>query len=383
MAAQPDSPRAIALDGLGTDARPGPEIDAAISAAAAGLSVELVGDRARLAPLLEGRLDELGQREFASAIELVDAPDEIAMDESPARAVKAKPESSLCRAVDRVKAGAAGAMVSAGNSGAVLAAALFRLGRLPGIERPAIVANLPQLPAAGVEGPTGIGIGPDAVLLDAGANVDCSALNLVQFAVLGATWSRAWHGIPRPRVAILSNGHEPSKGTAATREAHRALTEHGEGLGSARSGRATSSPGFEFVGYIEANALFAGHCDVIVTDGWTGNVALKLAEGAMAAWPRMLAGALAGTGGGADAITSALAPALRQLGARLDPDSHGGAPLLGVDGPVILCHGAAGPKALHAALQMAHRFAEQGVFEALQRAVAEHRELFELVRRPH
>jgi phosphate acyltransferase len=374
MAEPPDSPRPIALDGLGTDARPGPEIDAAIAAAAAGLSVELVGDRARLAPLLERRLDELGQREHAGAIHLVDAAEEIAMDESPARAVRAKPEASLCRAIDRVEIGAAGAMVSAGNSGAVLAAALFRLGRLPGIERPAIVANLPQLSVAPASG----GVGADAVLLDAGANVECSALNLVQFAVLGATWSRAWHRVERPRVAILSNGHEPSKGTPATREAHRALTEHGQALGSA------ASSGFEFLGYIEANALFAGHCDVIVTDGWTGNVALKLAEGAMAAWPRMLAGALAGSSssGGADAITSALAPALRKLGARLDPDTHGGAPLLGVDGPVILCHGAAGPEALHAALQMAHRFAEQGVFEALQRAVAEHRELFELVRRP-
>ena len=251
----------------------------------------------------------------------------------------------------------------------MLAASLFGLGRITGVDRPAIVANLPQIPpglAADQAAP------PDAVLLDAGANVDCSALHLVQFAVLGATWSGLWHGIERPRVAILSNGHEAGKGTPATRGAHRALSEHADQAGA--------DAAFEFVGYVEPHALFSATCDVIVTDGWTGNVALKLAEGAMAAWPRMLQRTIAASEGAA-AITAALAPALRQLGERLDPDTHGGAPLLGVDGAIMICHGAAGPRALHAALQMAHRFAEQGGFEALQRAVAEHGELFELARR--
>ncbi len=286
------------------------------------------------------------------------------MDESPAKAVRAKPDASLCVAIDRVRAGAAAAAVSAGNSGAVLAAALFRLKRIKGIDRPAIATSLPQLRAPADPRKH------DAVLLDAGANVECSILNLVQFAVLGAIWSRHWHGVARPRVAILANGHEPGKGTDLTRGAYRLLSEH-----------AVAGPdaSFEFVGYVEPHALFFDACDVVVTDGWTGNVALKLAEGAMSVWPRMLAQAIAEQDSAA-AITAAIAPALQTVSQRLDPEAHGGAPLLGVDGAVIICHGAAGPGALMSALLMAHRYAERGVTDAIGRAVADHRELFELAR---
>lgn len=357
----------VALDGFGTDARPEPEIDAAIRLAASGVRVELVGDQARLSEALERRLDELDAREHAAAIAVVHAAEEIAMDESPAKAVRAKPDASLCVAMDRVRSGAAGAVVSAGNSGAILAAALFRLKRIHGIDRPAIVANLPQVRGPAVRG--SVNHSHDAVLIDAGANVECTVLNLVQFAVLGATWSRHWHGVERPRVAILANGHEAGKGTPLTRGAHQVLEAH-----------ATSA--FEFVGYIEPNALFFDVCDVVVTDGWTGNVALKLAEGAMMAWPRMLDRAIA-TQEGAAAITAAIQPTLQRLAQQLDPDAHGGAPLLGVDGAVIICHGAAGPRALHSALLMAHRFAERGVIEAIGRAVADHRELFDHARTHH
>ena len=350
----------IALDAFGTDARPEPEIDAAIRAASAGVRIDLIGDQTRLAASLERRVEALGARDHIEALALIHAADEIAMGESPAKAVRAKPDASLCVAMNRVRSGEAAAVVSAGNSGAILAAALFRLGRIAGIDRPALVANLPQVDGS-----------HDAVLIDAGANTECTVLNLVQFAVLGATWSHHWHGVDRPRVAVLSNGHEAAKGTALTRGTHRLLADH-----AVQRGDATA---FEFVGYVEPNQLFFGAADVVVTDGWTGNVALKLAEGAMAAWPRTLARAIAAQESAA-AITAAIDPALQALAQHFDPDAHGGAPLLGVDGAVIICHGASGPGALHSALLMARRFAERGLIEAIARAVADHRELFELAR---
>lgn len=355
----------IALDGFGTDARPAPEIDAAIRGASAGVRVDLVGDRARIAEPLEQRIVALDAGAHADRIAIVHADEEIGMDESPAKAVRAKPKASLCVAMDRVRSGEAAAVVSAGNSGAILAAALFRLGRIRGIDRPAIVANLPQVLGPQVDGSR------DAVLIDAGANTECTVLNLVQFAVLGAIWSRHWHEVPRPRVGVLANGHEAGKGTALTRGTHQLLADHAAERGA--------DAAFEFVGYVEPHQLFFGACDVVVTDGWTGNVALKLAEGAMLAWPRMLGRAIAAQEGAA-AITAAIDPALRELERRFDPDTHGGAPLLGVDGAVIICHGAAGPGALHSALLMARRFAERGLIDVIARTIADHRELFELAR---
>jgi glycerol-3-phosphate acyltransferase PlsX len=343
----------IALDAFGTDARPGPELEAAIQFASAGDRVDLVGDQARLSEPLEQGGPRLG-------VTVVHADDEIAMDESPAKAVRAKPNASLCVAMNRLRSGEAAAVVSAGNSGAILAAALFRLGRIRGIDRPAIVASVPQIDGS-----------HDAVLIDAGANTECSVLNLVQFAVLGATWSRAWHGVERPRVAVLANGHEAGKGTALTRGTHRLLADHAAERGA--------DGAFDFVGHIEPHQLFVGACDVVVTDGWTGNIALKLAEGAMAAWPRVLARAIAAQEGAA-AIADAIEPALQELARQFDPEAHGGAPLLGVDGPVIICHGASGPGALHSALLMARRFAERGLIDAIARSTADHRELFELAR---
>ncbi|MFO7561292.1 MAG: phosphate acyltransferase PlsX [Enhygromyxa sp.] len=352
----------IALDGFGTDARPAPEIEAAIRSASAGVRVQLVGDRARLEHALARRRQELGIEVDvdADAITLVDAAEEIGMHESPAQAVRAKRDASLCVAMDRVRSGEAAAVVSAGNSGAILAAALFRLGRIRGIDRPAVVANLPQVDAS-----------PDAVLIDAGANTECTVLNLVQFAVLGAIWSRHWHEVARPRVGVLANGEEPSKGTALTRATHSLLADHAAERGADSL--------FEFVGYVEPHSVLFGACDVVVTDGWTGNIALKLAEGVLGAWPRMLARAIA-TQHSAATITAAIEPALRELERRFDPDTHGGAPLLGVDGAVIICHGASGPGALHSALLMARRFAERGLIDVIARTIADHRELFELAR---
>lgn len=348
----------LGLDAFGTDLRPQPELEAARLAVADGLELELIGDAATLEPALAS--DPPG------SIAVVHAPSQIAMDESPAKAVRAKPDASICVAIDRLAQREIDAAISAGNSGALLGAALLRLGRLPGLDRPAIATSFPRID------------GGRTVLLDAGANVECKPLNLVQFAVVGAAFSSSETEIARPRVAVLANGVEALKGTRLTRGAHEILSRwqarHGEGEGA-----------FEFAGYVEPGELFTAACDVAVTDGWTGNIALKLAEGAMTAWPRLLGRALAELdqariARGEDAIADVIAPALQTVARRADPDAYGGAPLLGVDGVVMICHGAAGPIALRNALRSAHRFAERGLTAAIGRALEEHAELFEFAR---
>ena len=354
--------RRIALDAFGSDRRPDPELEAARRAERDQIPIELIGDRASL----ESRLEP------GSSLELVHAPDQIAMDESPARAVRTKPDASLCVAMDRVASGEASAFVSAGNSGAILAASLLRLGRIGGIERPAIVTSFPR--AEGFASPEGPG---QTILLDVGANIECKPLNLVQFAVMGAAYATIVASVPRPRVAVLANGSERGKGTALTRETHEILSRH-----------ASFAPAsaFEFVGYIEPGELFSSRCDVAVTDGWTGNVALKLAEGAMAAWPRMLHATIAAAASedGREpkpAVTAeTIAPILKHLARQLDPERRGGAPLLGVDGVVMICHGACGPGALHAAMDSAQTFVARGLTRAIGAAVDDHNELFELAR---
>lgn len=317
----------IALDAFGSDARPEPELGALALAIEAGIEIDLVGDRSLLAARLPAG--------HADRVRLIHASEQIAMDESPARAVKTKPDASLNVAIRQLLAREVEAVVSAGNSGAILAAALIGLGRIPGVDRPAILTRFPHLRGS-------------TVLLDAGANVDCRPLNLVQFAVMGSVFATLEHGCERPRVAVLSNGSEPGKGTALTRASAKLLAAH-------------PSEAFEFIGYVEPGGLFEGACDVAVTDGWTGNLVLKATEGAMALWPRFLEGT-------------------PSIPIELDPDAHGGAPLIGVDGTVIICHGAAGPRALYNALTLAQRSATRGLTPALREAIALHRPLFDAAR---
>lgn len=346
----------VGLDGFGSDHRPDPELAAALLAVRDGQGIDLVGDQV----VLEAKLIERGAT-IAAGLEIIHAPDQISMEESPARAVRAKPDASLCVAIDRLAAGHVGAVVSAGNSGAILTAALLRLGRLRGVDRPAIGTSFPR---TGADQPIG-----RTVMLDAGANVQCKAINLVQFAVIGAAFSRVETGIERPRVGVLANGTEVAKGTALTRGAHEILSHD----------LALRSEAFEYIGYVEPDQLFSDACDVAVTDGWTGNIVLKLAEAAMAAWPRMFGAALAELEG-ERSIAAAIEPALQSVSRRVDPEAHGGAPLLGVDGAVIICHGAAGSRAIHNALLAAQRFAERGLTEAIGRSIDDHAELFELAR---
>lgn len=332
----------IAFDAFGSDGRPEPELAALVLALESGLAIDLVGDR----EVLVGRVPiDAGER-----LRVIDAREQITMDESPARAVKGKPDASLNVAIRRLRAGEVDAVVSAGNSGAILAAALLGLGRIPGVDRPAILTRFPHL-----EGST--------ILLDAGANVECRPLNLVQFAVMGSVFASREQGHAsaraRPRVAILSNGSEASKGTALTRASAKLLDEHPSEL-------------FEFIGYVEPEGLFDGRCEVVVTDGWTGNMVLKASEAALGLWPRFAASVRAGAKPAADLLDTRIEA--------LDPDTHGGAPLIGVDGAVIICHGAAGPRALYNALALAQRMALGALTATLRRAIADHRPLFDAAR---
>ena len=351
----------VALDGFGSDGRPGPELLAAQRAKAAGVGVELVGDRATL----ERAAHEQGLD--PSGLEIIQASEQIAMDESPARAVRSKPDASLCVAMKRVAQGLARGVVSAGNTGAILAAALVHLGRLQGVERPAIATRFPRADA----------YGEHTVMLDAGANVECKVQHLLQFAVMGAAFARVSASVPRPRVGLLSNGSERSKGTVLTRKTHEILARHAE---------FAPAGALEFVGYVEPAQLFSSVCDVVVTDGWTGNIALKLAEGAMSAWPRLLVAADAAESNAAEGVQKnersavSIAPALKSLARVVDPEFQGGAPLLGVDGVVMICHGACGPGALKVALSTVQRFAQAGSTQAIGEAIADHHELFEFER---
>jgi len=331
----------IAVDAMGGDAAPGPEVAGAVAAVQAGaVEVVLVGDRAAL----DQELERLDARELAG-LRVEHAEQVVTMDDAPTAAFRTKRSSSLRRATDLVGSGAADALVSAGNSGAVLAHALLVLGRLPGVERPAIATSFPT-----VHGPV--------TLCDAGGNVDVRPSMLVQFAVLGAAYDQVVHGRARPRVGLLSNGSEPGKGTELTRAAHQLLT-----AAAARPGA-----GFELVGYVEGSDLWTGAVDVVATDGFTGNVVLKLFEG-MADSVLGLVRRELQRGPLALSSPELIAPALRAVAAELDHTEVGGALLAGVAGTVVLAHGRSDATAITSAIGLADRFARAGLPERLAAAL--------------
>jgi phosphate acyltransferase len=339
----------IAVDAMGADAAPRVEVEGVVAAVRErGTSVVLVGDEARL----RAELKTLGaERE---KIDILHAPETITMHDAPSMAVKQKKKSSMRMCFDLVKTGEADAVVSAGNSGAMLACGLFVLGRLPGVERPGIVTTFP----------TKVG---ECALLDMGANVDPKPAVLAQFGVLGAVYARLLHGKARPKVGLLSNGSEEHKGTALTRDAHALL---------ARVGTAGDAA-FTFVGYVEGRDIFKGEVDVVVTDGFTGNVVLKSVEGAAEAMMAMVREEVMRSGLVAKLGAALMTSALRRLKRRTDYAEHGGAPLLGVEGVVLLCHGGSSSTALKNAVYVADRFAQIGLGKALTAAIGQHAFLWE------
>lgn len=274
-------------------------------------------------------------------IEIRDAPDIIAMDEQPAQAIRRKPRSAIAVALDAVRAGDAAAMVSAGHSGAVMAGALFKLGRIRGIDRPAIAGYIPSM-----RGQT--------LVLDMGAVTDPKPSHLVQFAQMGSIYTERALGVARPTVGLLSNGEEPSKGNQLVQETFPLLAE---------------APGITFHGNVEGNDITRGVVDVVVTDGFTGNVALKVAEGAAAlinaTVRRRLTSSIV-----RKALSGLLYPAFQEVRKELDYAEQGGAPLLGIDGVVIISHGRSNERAVASAIRVAKRSVDGDVPATIGRLMA-------------
>lgn len=324
MAGTGDASAVVALDAMGGDRAPSEPVAGAVLAARDGIGVLLVGDAAVLGAQLELHAD------VPAGIEIVHAPDRILSEDDGVRAVRAKPDSSLVVACRQVSEGRAGAVVSAGHTGAMLAASTLLLKRLPGVLRPGLAVPLPSM------------AGP-IVLIDAGANTECRPEFLAQFAVMGRLLARDVMGITDPTVGILSIGEEAGKGTELVQQAYALL----EG-----------TPGF--IGNIEGRDIPRGTARVIVTDGFTGNVALKVYEGSGAMIFQELRAALGSTLRGRLAGAMAM-PSFRRLRRHLDPDEYGGAYLLGVRGLSVIAHGNAGALGIASGIRLAARGVEQGI----------------------
>ena len=319
----------IAVDALGGDHAPDAILEGAHRAARAGTPVVLVGP------------EDLLTTEGDSTLDLIVASEVIGMTEDPAQSVRRKKDSTLVRAAEAVRDGRAGAMVSAGNTGATMASALLRMGRISGVKRPAIATPIP------VPGST------PTVLLDAGANAEVQPEWLVQFAAMGSVYARHRFDIPTPRVGLLSIGEEPGKGDTLRKEAYELLA---------------AAPGIDFLGNVEGRDVMSDTVDVCVTDGFTGNVVLKTLEGGMKAVIAALLGAFA-----ADEYrehADALMPALLPLYEQLSPDTYGGAILLGVDGVCIISHGSSSSTAIANAVRVARDMLEHDIVAELASAIA-------------
>jgi glycerol-3-phosphate acyltransferase PlsX len=324
----------VAVDAMGGDRAPGEIVAGARRASEElGIPVVLVGPT-------DGSLGDTGDLEVIPASEI------IGMSEDAARGVRTKKDSSLVRAAEAVRDGKACAMVSAGNTGATMASALLRMGRLAGVARPCIATPLPA-----------IGDVP-TVLVDAGANADCQPEWLVQFAQMGAAFYRERYGLERPKVAMLSIGEESSKGNTLTKATHALLAAR------------PSSPAFEFVGNAEGRDLLAGGVHVIVTDGFTGNVALKSLEGALRVFMDILLQVFAASPEN-KAAGDVLLPTLLERAEPLDPENTGGAMLLGLKGVCIISHGSSSSRAIVNAVRAGHDLASGDLSGKLAAAVAE------------
>jgi glycerol-3-phosphate acyltransferase PlsX len=324
----------IAVDAMGGDHGPAVVVEGAVAAAREfGLPVVLVGDRDRIEAELK-RLDA-----GSLAVEVRHATQVVEMAETPSQALRRKRDSSLRVAAELVRDGEASAFVSAGNTGAAMAIAMFVIGVLRGIDRPAIAAVLPSLRGF-------------TVLLDVGANVAPKPWHLFQYALMGHVYARDILGLVRPRVGLLSVGEEEGKGNDLTREVYELLKESR----------------LNFLGNVEGRDIYNGQCDVVVTDGFTGNVALKISESLAEMLGAMIREEL--TRDVRSKVGAALArPAFARFRRRVDYTELGGAPLLGIDGAAIICHGASPVKAIKNAVRVAAEWAKAGLNEHIKAAL--------------
>ncbi|MCG8402214.1 MAG: phosphate acyltransferase PlsX [Firmicutes bacterium] len=319
----------IALDAMGGDHAPREIVLGAWETCREiGLKVILVGDQ----DVLQREVELLGP---CKGLEILHAPEVIRMDEAPATAVRRKKNSSVVMAAELVRSGEAMAMVSAGSTGATMAASLLRLGRIKGIDRPAIASVLPTERGA-------------VILLDVGANVDCKAKNLLQFAFMGSLYAKKVLGVEKPRVGLLNVGEESTKGNELTQDTYVML----------------SGAGINFYGNIEGRDIFQGTVDVVVCDGFIGNIVLKTSEGLVDVLMKMIKKEMQQNS--LTKIGAALAlPSLKNLKKRLDYSEYGGAPLLGINGVAIVCHGSSNSLAIKNALGCARESVETGLIKSI------------------
>ena len=326
----------IAVDAMGGDFGPQVVIPGALHAVRSGkAAITLVGDedviRAHLA-----RSDVKGL-----PIEIVHASQVVDMEEKPTEALRRKKDSSIQVACNLVRDGAADGVISAGHSGATLACAMFTIGRTPGVDRPAMATFMPTEHA-------------HCIIIDVGANVDCKPFHLLQFGIMASVLAKTMLGRENPKVALLSNGEEPGKGNHVVKEAYELL-------------RLSS---LNFVGNIEGRDLFAGNVDVVVCDGFVGNVVVKQAEGLATSLGRLLKGELRRGFFGKIGTMLAL-NALKRFSHLVDYAEYGGAPLLGLQGSCLICHGASNSKAMSSAVRMAARFVEMEANTHLSKEVGQ------------
>jgi len=332
----------IALDALGGDFGAKPNVLGAVKAAKDfGYNIILVGDEA----VIKKELALVGNYP-QDKISVVHAPNTIDMAANPARECRTKKDAGIVVCANLVKEGKADAMISAGNSGATMVAALFGIGRIDGVSRPAIASPLPT-----EKGP--------AVLMDAGANADCDAVNLLQFALMGSIYSSIVCKVKRPVVGLLSIGEEEGKGNLLIKN----TTKYIKRLG------------LNYFGNIEGRDIHTGMIDVIVCDGFVGNIVLKHAEGLAKSMFKMIKNSLKGHPFAMVGMLMAK-HALRTIKQKTDPEVYGGAPLLGVKGPVIICHGKSSETAIYNSIQAAARLVKDNAVETIEQKISSYKEIF-------
>lgn len=321
----------IILDAMGSDSYPDPEVRAALeSARLYGEEITLVGNVDQLQP----RLQELAGANFP--VKLVHASEVLEMTDKPAENARRKAQNSMAIGMDLIRSGNGDAFVTAGNTGGAMASALFHLGRIRGVKRPALTGIFPVK-------------GGRCVVLDIGANAECKPEYLLQFALMGSIYAEKILGVSRPRVGLLSNGEEAGKGNLLVKETYPLLKESG----------------LNFIGNVEGKELFGGQADVVVTDGFTGNILLKSSEAVGKLITEILKEELSSSL--RTKLGAALAmPALRQIRKMMDPGEVGAAPLLGIDGLVFVGHGRSDARALVSAIRVARQAVETQLLQALR-----------------
>src|SRR5690554_3127239 len=326
----------VALDAMGGDYAPHKIVCGAVEALKQfkDLAVTLIGKK----KIIE---KELLKYQHFERLDIIDAPEEIEMYEAPARAIRNKKDSSIVKGMDLIKNKKADAFISAGNTGAVMAGGLFKVGRIKGIKRPSILINFPS-----IKGQT--------IVMDNGANADCKPENLLEFAIMGQVYSRKVNGVDKPRIGLLSIGEEKEKGNQLVKDSYQLI---------AKDFRITN-----FIGNVEGRDIFNGRCDLVICDGFVGNIVLKTTEGTASYMFELLKEAF-NKDLRAKLGAFILKPYLKKMKDKVDYRQYGGAPLLGIDGVVIISHGSSDEIAIINAIKVARKTYKEKIVELIKQEV--------------